>query len=74
MQSASYSRAYSTRVAEVTDPGTPREHELPVGKDRGLLWRLFGYWFYEERCYRPSSTASEPNPCAKVWSQPAARF
>ena len=44
-----YSRAYSTRVAEVTDPGTPREHELPVGKDRGLLWRLFGYWFYEER-------------------------
>jgi hypothetical protein len=44
-----YSRAYSTRVAEVTDPGTPSERELPVGKDRGLLWRLFGYWFYEER-------------------------
>ena len=44
-----YSRAYSTRVAEVSDPGTPREHELPVGKDRGLMWRLYGYWFYEER-------------------------
>jgi hypothetical protein len=22
---------------------------LPVGQDRGLLWRLHGYWFYEER-------------------------
>ena len=44
-----YSRAYSTRIAEVSDPGTPGERELPVGKDRGLLWRLYGYWFYEER-------------------------
>lgn len=44
-----YSRGYSTRVAEVTDPDTPKEHELPVGKDRGLMWRLYGYWFYEER-------------------------
>jgi hypothetical protein len=39
-----YSRAYSTRIAEVNG-----ERELPVGKDRGLLWRLYGYWFYEER-------------------------
>jgi hypothetical protein len=39
-----YSRAYSTRIAEVDG-----ERELPVGKDRGLLWRLYGYWFYEER-------------------------
>jgi hypothetical protein len=44
-----YSRTYSTRIAEVSDPDTPKEHELPVGKDRGLLWRLYGYWFYEER-------------------------
>jgi hypothetical protein len=44
-----YSRAYSTRIAEVSEPGKPGEHELPVGKDRGLLWRLYGYWFYEER-------------------------
>jgi len=44
-----YSRAYSTRIAEVDDPGKPGEHELPVGKDRGLLWRLYGYWFFEER-------------------------
>jgi len=44
-----YSRAYSTRIAEVHDPGKPGERELPVGKDRGLLWRLYGYWFFEER-------------------------
>ena len=44
-----YSRAYSTRIAEVDDPGKPGEHELPVGQDRGLLWRLYGYWFFEER-------------------------
>jgi hypothetical protein len=44
-----YSRTYSTRIAEVSDPDTPKERELPVGKDRGLLWRLYGYWFYEER-------------------------
>jgi hypothetical protein len=44
-----YSRSYSKRVAEVTDPGKPTERELPVGKDRGLLWRMNGYWFFEER-------------------------
>ena len=44
-----YSRAHSKRINEVAAPGRPGEHELPVGQDRGLLWRLYGYWFYEER-------------------------
>ena len=44
-----YSRSYSTRIAEVSDPGKKGEHELPVGDDRGLLWRLYNYWFFEER-------------------------
>lgn len=44
-----YCSSHSTRIAEVSDPGTPREHELPVGKDRGMLWRMNGYWFFEER-------------------------
>jgi len=44
-----YSRARSMRINEVASPGRPDEHELPVGQDRGLLWRLHGYWFYEER-------------------------
>jgi len=39
----------SFRVAEVEDLGKPREHELPVGKDRGFLWRLNTYWRIEER-------------------------
>jgi len=44
-----YSRAHSKRINEVAAPGRSGEHELPAGQDRGLLWRLYGYWFYEER-------------------------
>ena len=44
-----YSRAYSKRINEVAAPGRASEHELPVGQDRGFLWRLYGYWFFEER-------------------------
>ena len=44
-----YSRSYSKRINEVTAPGQAGEHELPAGKDRGLLWRIYGYWFFEER-------------------------
>jgi hypothetical protein len=44
-----YSRASSRRIAEVSDAGKPGEHELAVGKDRGFLWRIYGYWFFEER-------------------------
>jgi hypothetical protein len=44
-----YCRAYSTKIAEVSNAGTAQERELPVGNDRGMLWRLYGYWFLEER-------------------------
>ena len=44
-----YSLGHTTRVAEVVDPGKPGEHELPVGKDRGLLWRTAGFWLFEEK-------------------------
>lgn len=43
------SRIYSTRIAEVDDPGTPREREKPVGRDGGYLWRLNTYWRFLER-------------------------
>ncbi len=43
-----YSRAHSLRIAEVSDAWKPGEHELAVGRDRGFLWRLYGYWFFEE--------------------------
>lgn len=44
-----YSNSYSTRIAEVKDPGKPDGPELPAGKDHGYLWRLYTYWRFEER-------------------------
>lgn len=44
-----YSRSYATRIAEVQNPGTPEERELPPGRDHGILWRLNSYWRFEER-------------------------
>jgi hypothetical protein len=43
------SRIRSTRIAEVDDPGTSEEKELPVGRDSGYLWRLNSYWRFLER-------------------------
>jgi hypothetical protein len=44
-----FSRIVSTRIAEVSDPDTPRESEKPVGRDSGYLWRLNTYWRFLER-------------------------
>ncbi len=44
-----YSRSYSTRIAEVENPGKPGEKELPVGQDHGFLWRLNSYWRFQEK-------------------------
>jgi len=43
-----YLRSRSTRIAELADVGKPTEHELPVGDDRGLLWRLNLDWSCQE--------------------------
>ena len=43
-----YGKSYSTKIAEVENPGKPQEKELPVGEDHGFLWRLYAYWFIEE--------------------------
>jgi hypothetical protein len=43
-----YRRFHSTRIAELADVGKPTEHELPVGDDRGLLWRLNLDWSCQE--------------------------
>ena len=43
------SRIRSTRIAEVENPDTPQERELPVGQDGGYLWRLNSYWRFLER-------------------------
>ena len=42
------SRSVATRIAEIEDAGTPNERARPPGDDRGFLWRLNGYWRYEE--------------------------
>jgi hypothetical protein len=43
-----YSRSASQRIVEISNPGKENEKELPPGHDRGLMWRLNGYWFFEE--------------------------
>lgn len=42
------SRSVATRIAELTDAGTPREREKAPGDDSGFLWRLNAYWRYEQ--------------------------
>jgi len=42
-------RSYTTRIAEVNDPGTPKENILPTDTGYGFLWRLYSYWRFQER-------------------------
>jgi hypothetical protein len=42
-------RSFTTRIAEVEEPDTPREREKPVGKDNGFLWRFNNYCSLEAR-------------------------
>jgi hypothetical protein len=42
-------RSYSTRIAEVEDPGSPKERVWPPDTGYGFLWRLYSYWRFQER-------------------------
>jgi len=42
-------RAYSTRIVQIANAGTPQEREVPPGHDNGFLWRLYSYWLFRER-------------------------
>ena len=42
------SRSVATKIAELTDAGTAKEREKPVGNDNGFLWRLDAYWRFEQ--------------------------
>ncbi len=44
-----HSRSYSTKIAQLDNPGEPGERERPVGNDGGYLWRLNTYWRLQER-------------------------
>jgi len=43
------SRSVMTRAIEVVDAGTSSEHPRAADDDRGYLWRLNSYWWYEEK-------------------------
>jgi hypothetical protein len=43
-----YSKSHSTRIAEVENPGSRNERELPPGKDHGFMWALDTYWRFHE--------------------------
>ncbi len=43
-----YCRAATTRISEVEDAGTSREHKLLPGEGHGFLWRLNAYWSVEQ--------------------------
>ncbi|HKM67930.1 MAG TPA: hypothetical protein VJX70_12255 [Candidatus Acidoferrum sp.] len=42
-------RSHTTRIAEVTNAGTPQEKVLPPDTGYGFLWRLNSYWRFQER-------------------------
>ncbi|HET7208901.1 MAG TPA: hypothetical protein VFI95_20150 [Terriglobales bacterium] len=42
-------RSYSTRLAELENPGQKDEREKPVGDDSGFMWRLDSYWRFWEK-------------------------
>ena len=44
-----FCRSYTTRIAEVENPGTAREKVLPPDTGYGFLWRLNSYWRFQEK-------------------------
>ena len=44
-----YSIARSSRISEISSPGTVAERALSPSEEHGFLWRLNTYWSYEER-------------------------
>ena len=44
-----FCRSHTTRIAEVEDPGTPKEKVLLPDTGYGFLWRLYSYWRFQER-------------------------
>jgi len=38
----------STEIREVENAGQPDEELLPIGEDRGYMWRLYVYWRLEQ--------------------------
>jgi hypothetical protein len=47
--SKAHSRSSAIRIAQVGDPGGPKEKERSPGDDDGFLWRMETWWRFEER-------------------------
>ncbi len=47
--SHAWSRSRSTEIREVAGWGNPGEHDLPVGRDNGYLWRINTYWRFQQK-------------------------
>jgi len=43
-----FSWSRSTRIAEITDAGGPRERELSDAESHGYMWRLNSYWRFSK--------------------------
>lgn len=44
-----HSRSSAIRIAEVQDPGGPKEKEKQPGEDQGFLWKMETWWRLEEK-------------------------
>jgi len=44
-----YSRSYTTKVAEIENPGTAEEREKSADEEEGFMWKMNTYWRFEER-------------------------
>lgn len=47
--SHAWSRSRSTEIREVAGWGKSDEHDLPVGRDDGYLWRMNTYWRFQQK-------------------------
>jgi len=47
--SGAHSRSSATHVAEVENPGKPKEREKPREEDNGFLWGMETWWRMEEK-------------------------
>ena len=67
-----FCRSYTTRIVEVEDVGTEKEHTLAPDTGYGFLWRLYSYWKFDEkrderrgvRCVGPRSLHRVPRHLA----------
>ena len=53
-----FCRSWTTRIVEVEEVGTEKEHALEPDSGYGFLWRLYSYWKFEEKNDERRASAS----------------